>query len=283
VLTYRDNSLFSGVNAATALLCLLAALAGCSGRQRVLDESLFAGADIIILGEVHDNPQHHRRQAELLTAIAPAAVAFEMLTPAQAATANATAVRDERLAEALDWAGSGWPDWSLYQPVFVAVGNTPVYGMAVPRESLNAAVTGGAASAFGEGAGDFGLTDPLPAAQQSEREAHQQAVHCNALPAAMLPGMVEAQRLRDAAFARTALEAHREAGGPVVVITGSGHARVDWGMPAMLREAAPEMRVVSIGQLEEQPAGAAPYDHWLVSEPAPRPDPCEGFAIKPSP
>jgi uncharacterized iron-regulated protein len=93
----------------------------------------------------------------------------------------------------------------------------------------------------------------------------------------MLPGMVEAQRLRDAVFARTTLEALADTGGPVVVITGTGHARKDWGMPVALRYAAPEAKVVSLGQLEAPPEDPAPFDLWRVSEPPPRGDPCAEF------
>ena len=257
---------------------LVAALAGCANGSRALDPAVFSGADIVILGEVHDNPAHHRRQAELITALSPSAVAFEMLSPAQAAIANGTSARDSRLAEALDWADSGWPDWSLYQPVFEAVGRTPIYGMAVSRGALNTAVSEGAAEAFGDGAALFGLTSPLPAAQQALREAHQREAHCDLLPETLLPGMVAAQRLRDAVFARVAIRAVEQTGGPVVVIAGTGHARVDWGMPAALKLAAPALRVVSLGQLEARPSADVPYDLWLVADPAPREDPCAEFA-----
>ena len=233
----------------------------------------------MILGEVHDNPEHHRRQAELITRLAPSAVAFEMLTPEQAAVANGTDRRDATLAEALGWAESGWPAWSLYEPVFQAAGDATIYGMALPRDDVSRAVKDGAATVFGPGADRFGLTAALPPAQQAEREAHQQAVHCNALPEFLLPGMVQAQRLRDAVFARTALKALEDTSGPVVVITGTGHARTDWGMPVALKHAAPAVIVVSVGQLEESPEDEAPFDQWLVSEPAPREDPCEGFSM----
>jgi len=238
------------------------------------------GAEIVILGEVHDNPTHHQNQAQLIAALAPGAVAFEMLSPAQAEIVNNTDDRGDGLREALGWDDSGWPDWSLYQPLFAALADTRVYGMALPRQEANRAVSEGAAAVFGEGADRFGLTTPLPEAQQAEREAHQLAAHCDMLPAQLLPGMVQAQRLRDAAFSRTALQALEDTGGPVVVITGSGHARRDWGMPAVLAVAAPAVIVASLGQLEAQPEDGAPFDTWLVAEPAPREDPCAAFAAQ---
>ena len=36
-------------------------------------------ADIVVLGEIHDNPEHHRVQAEIVAALAPAALVFEMI------------------------------------------------------------------------------------------------------------------------------------------------------------------------------------------------------------
>ncbi len=237
-------------------------------------------ADVVILGEVHDNPTHHRHQADALASVQPAGVAFEMLTPAQADIVNAW-TGGAGLDEALDWAASGWPDWSLYAPVFAALGEARVYGMAVPRTELIAAIEAGAAAAFGPEAARFGLAQPLAAEEQSARESRQAAAHCDKLPAEMLPGFVEAQRLRDARFAQTVLRALTETGGPVAVITGSGHARTDWGMPAVLRAAAPTVAVLSVGQIETGgvPGAPQPFDLWLTAPPAEREDPCAGLSF----
>ena len=34
-----------------------------------------------VIGEVHDNPHHHRNQARAVAALKPGAIVFEMLTP----------------------------------------------------------------------------------------------------------------------------------------------------------------------------------------------------------
>ncbi len=257
---------------------LASSLASCASQDVSAVAPVLAGADIVILGEVHDNPTHHHNQAALIIDLAPAAVAFEMLSPAQAAIVNRHRDRGDVLRDALDWGSSGWPDWSLYQPVFAALGDTPAYGMALPYEEVSRAVNEGAAAVFGDEAGRFGLDTPLPVAQQQARESHQQESHCNMLPESILGGMVEAQRLRDAAFSRTTLQALAERGGPVVVVTGTGHARADWGMPAVLQVAAPAVKVASLGQFEAAPDTSAPFDTWLVATPAPRDDPCAAFA-----
>jgi uncharacterized iron-regulated protein len=97
------------------------------------------------------------------------------------------------------------------------------------------------------------------------------------MPTDMLPGMVSAQRLRDAALAEAVLRALDEVGPPVAVITGTGHARKDWGLPAVLALAAPDLTVLSIGQMEADPGPEAPFDLWLVSPPVERGDPCAAF------
>ncbi|SFC46171.1 ChaN family lipoprotein [Tropicimonas isoalkanivorans] len=245
-----------------------------------IDQLDATDAQVFLLGEVHDNPAHHQNQAEAVAAIAPTALVFEMLTAEQADIANGldrTDVND--MAEALDWAHGGWPDFTYYHPIFTAAPNAPIYGAAVPREDLSDAVREGAAAVFGSDAEQFAL-GPLPTDTLEERKAFQMEAHCNALPEDMLGGMVEAQRLRDAWFSKVALQALDETGGPVVVITGNGHARKDRGMPVALASAAPDVTVVSLGQFEspfEDPPEAVPHDVWLVTEPAEREDPCAVF------
>lgn len=234
-------------------------------------------ADVVLLGEVHDNPVHHRHQAQAVAALSPTAIVFEMLTPEQAARVTPELRRDEvGLAEALDWDTSGWPEFSMYYPIF-ASSDAPVFGAALPREDMRRAFTDGAAAVFGAEAERYGLTDDLPEEIQTERQQMQFDAHCEAMPLEMMSGMVEAQRLRDAAFSRAVIEAHETTGGPIAVITGNGHARMDWGMPSVLAKAAPDFETLSIGQLEDTPAEAPPYDLWLVTEPALRDDPCAGL------
>lgn len=236
-------------------------------------------ADIVLLGEVHDNPAHHDGQAEALVALAPAAIVFEMLTEAQA-DAVTPGLREDpgALAGTLGWAESGWPDFSMYHPLFMAVPGALILGGAVPRDVVRQAIAEGAAAALGKDAGRLGLDLPFAEDQQVEAIAELKTAHCDALPPEMLPGMLEAQRLRDAQMAAVALAALDETGGPVAVITGNGHARRDRGVPMYLRTARPSLRVVSLGQLEERTDGAPPFDVWRVTAPAEREDPCAAFA-----
>lgn len=262
------------------------------------------GVDVVVIGEVHDNADHHVFQGEVIEAVQPAAVVFEMLGEDQATVANGTFATSDDLAEALAWRGSGWPEFELYRPIFwslarygwvahppfpaeealwgAAGSSVPVpfaarvYGAEVSRTEARLVFESDVAAVFGEGADRFGLDLEVSPEAQAEREAGQLAAHCGALPAEILPGFVAAQRLRDARLAAAVLRALEDVGGPVVVITGNGHARTDWGVPFLLRGAAPDVAVVSIGQMEVE-RGAVPFDMWRITAGVVRDDPCAGF------
>lgn len=94
----------------------------------------------------------------------------------------------------------------------------------------------------------------------------------------MLPVMVDIQRLRDASLAEAALTALAVHGAPVVVITGNGHARPDWGAPAMIASAEPDVSVFSLGQAEEGgPKLDQGFDMVEIAPPVDRGDPCAAF------
>lgn len=240
--------------------------------------AVIPGTDVVIVGEVHDNPAHHLNQAQIVLDVAPKALVFEMLSDAQALNVRPEMLADmDTLEQAIGWDDSGWPDFAMYYPIFAAAEGAAIFGGALPRGEVRQAVTDGAASVFGAGAPVFGLDRALDDEEQSQREAGQMAAHCDALPVSMLNGMVEAQRLRDAGLARAVLAAHAETDGPVVVITGNGHARLDWGLAHALEIAAPELDVWSIAQFEAPPEDEVPFDEWIVTEGVDREDPCLAF------
>lgn len=240
-----------------------------------------AAAPVVIIGEVHDNPAHHAAQADLMAHLRPGAIVFEMLTSAQAAQVT-TENRDDAstLETALGWADSGWPDFAMYFPIFTAAPQAAIYGAAVPRKAARAAMQAGIAQSFGADAAAYGLTTPLPEDEQAAQEELQQQAHCNAMPPEMLPVMVDLQRLRDAVLARETLRALDETGGPVVVITGNGHARADWGVPAYLARLRPSLDVFTIGQQEDGAGAPGNFDVLLSAPAVDRPDPCLQFRNK---
>ncbi|MBK0400652.1 ChaN family lipoprotein [Limibaculum sp. M0105] len=251
------------------------------------------GADLVILGEVHDNPTHHARQAWAVEAIDPAGLAFEMVPEASEegiAVFRAQGAAPGEIGPAIGWDRLGWPDWPLYAQIFEAAPDAYVAGGGVARADLRLASAEGAAAAYGAGAASAGLEAPLPAAQQAEAEAEMVAAHCNQLPPEYAAAMVESQRLRDARFAAALLRAYRqgEGRGAAVLITGNGHARTDRGVPVYLAARAPGLDVISVGQVEVAEGAAPPapgdpsfpFDYVWFSEPAARTDPCAGFTMR---
>lgn len=243
-------------------------------------------AGVVVLGELHDNPVHHARQARLVRALDPGGVAFEMVP---AASEEGIAVFLEQggargeIGPAIGWERLGWPDWGLYAPVFRAAGDAYIAGGGPAGSELREAIERGAAVAWGAGAGRLGLDRPLAAETERRLVREMMAAHCDEIPRALARGMVEAQRFKDARLAKAALRAlERGGGGQAVLMTGNEHARTDRGVPEYIRRLAPEVAVRSVGMIE-LPAGAdpaetaagLPYDYVWFSEPRERGDPCE--------
>ena len=262
----------------TLTLAMVLASSAQAEEANLFDPETFSKADVVIIGEVHDNPVRHLNQAAVIALAAPKAVVFEMLTDDMARLVTPDTANDPSLGATLDWEASGWPDFAIYAPIFASLGDAVTIG-AAPDEAVRAAAReAGVATVFGADAARFGLDQPLPLAQQEAREALMQANHCGALPPGLLPTFVAMQRFTDASFARATLDALETYGAPVVVITGNGHARTDWGMPVYLNAAAPNVAVTSVGQLT-QANPDAPYDLVQITPPAPSDggDPCAAF------
>jgi uncharacterized iron-regulated protein len=275
------------MRARLALVWLAFLCAGLRAEPSAIAEVIAAArvADIVVIGEIHDNPEHHRVQAAIVAALRPGALVFEMIPQAQEDRVNQLrdegALRDE-IEAALEWKESGWPGFDAYAGILEAAPGARVFGGGQPVEEVMRAAVEGAAAVMGPDAASYGLDQPLSDEEQAAREADMFAAHCAAVPAERLAGMVEAQRFRDAAIADAARWARTIAGeGPVVVIAGTGHAHRLRGVPAKLAAADPELRVLAVGQFEAPPdaAEAAAFDAYLVASPPDRADPCAGFEL----
>lgn len=230
-----------------------------------------AEARHVILGETHDNPEHHRLQRAALESLAgggaPRALAMEQFDSEHQQAIDAAAAKGadaEAIANAGRFDREGW-SWPLYRPLveFARQRNWPLVAGNLSRAEARAIVADPSKSG-------------LPAATAELRLALEQAMvdsHCGARPdARRLAGMVEAQRARDARLAQ-ALAARS----PSVLITGNGHARRDLGVPLYL----PRAELVSIAILEVEAGKAAPQDYgagrfdylWFTPR-QPRRDPC---------
>lgn len=262
------------------ILTLIAfALTACAEREPEPDP--VQTADVVIIGEVHGVADHHAYQAALVASLQPAAIVFEQVDGADTARLNGllqAGASDRDIAQRLGWAQSGWPDFGLYAQIMRAAPSALILGADAPDADVRQARLQGAASAFGAEAARYGLTVPLAPAERATREQAQFDAHCGAVPLRAMSGFVEAQRYRDAVLAQTVLLAReRTRGGTVVLITGNGHARIDWGAPRALLTANPDLAVWSIGQVG--PDSTEPFNEVRVQPLPAGEDPCAAFGI----
>jgi uncharacterized iron-regulated protein len=226
-----------------------------------------SGARFALLGERHDHPEHHALQAWLVRRMTEAgrrpAVAFEMLDTTQAAALArhlAAAPRDaEGLGDAVGWKTSGWPEWRLYQPIAEAAlaAGLPIVAANIPSAVARAAVRGDLSGLDVALVRRHGLDRPAPTQRALEDEIR--AAHCGALPDRLIPGMVLAQRARDATMAERLVAAGATDG--AVLIAGAGHVRSDLGVPAALATLAPDARVAAVAFVEVTDDWTAPPDY----------------------
>ena len=271
-----------------------------------------AGADFVLLGEVHDNPDHHVLQARLVRAVTAAgkhpALAFEMMDEDVQAKIDAAAARQPRdpdaIAKAVEWEKSGWYGFSMYRPIFAAglEAGLPIVAANLPRQIAKHVVVQGDKALTPELRTRLASFEPLPPATVQGLREEMKRSHCDApLPEPFLDKLALAQRARDVQMAGRM----REAGGAngAVLVTGNGHARRDRGVPFYLGREAPGRSVISVGLLEvaaewATPAeyaadfgkGPLPFDLVVFTPKTERDDPCDDLrghdwskAAKPAP
>lgn len=235
------------------------------------------GARYIAIGERHDNPDHHVMQAELVAALAPAGLAFEMIPQAEETAVNAMRAEGATAAELeshLAEAAPGW-DWPVYTAIMAAAPGAYVAGGGLSKEALRAVYTDGAAGIGASLAERYGLDESLPEALREEMLEEQYSAHCEMIEREKLGAMVEVQRAWDAAYAEAWWRAREKGGGRSVLICGNAHARLDRGAPSYLAKAVPEARIAAIGMLEGEETAPGGFTATLSAPVPEREDPCE--------
>lgn len=222
------------------------------------DEALrdaLAGADIVLLGEIHDNARHHRLQARMIEWTAagrPSGVVLEMLGPEQAdalaAWRQAPAPDPSDLGPAVGWEETGWPDWSLYQPVAEAAlaAGIDLHAGAPGRDELRRVVRAGLQTLGDDGLARLGLDRDLPASARQRLNERLEQAHCGITDHLPVERMIDAQRLRDATMSRALLDVHARTGS-AILIAGNAHVRRDYGVPRYIEQLAGDLEVVTVG------------------------------------
>jgi uncharacterized iron-regulated protein len=249
-------------------------------------------ARFLLLGEVHDNAEHHRIRARLIAGLtrdgqkpAVALETFDLDRDARLRAAQATPGLDaEALADAGELDRSAWR-WPLHKPVLDAAVNAglPVHAANLSRASLQRAIRAGEDVADGEPWARRLRQARWTTAQEAAMEASIEQGHCGKLRKDVVPRIAWAQRVRDAAMAQAMVDVATRDG--AILLAGNGHVRKDIGVPAYLPleparvsvgliETTPEERSTS-GSLSSLAAANPGYDYLWFTGIAERTDPCE--------
>lgn len=234
-------------------------------------QQALAASRLVLLGEKHDNPDHHLLQRELLVWLLETGrvggVAFEMLDsssqPNLAALGTGAVQSLPDLKAALGWDEAGW-EWDFYGPL---IGD--VLGMGVQVRAANLAQEE-VSEVYGRPLEESiaGVLDAA-AVEQLNREVDES--HCGMLPASQFPSMVRVQQARDHRMAH-ALASDLQPDQVNVLVAGNYHVRHDLGVPNYLLSLVPGLRrahIASLAMLEVSPGLADPAEYLEASTATP--------------
>jgi uncharacterized iron-regulated protein len=228
-------------------------------------------ADVILLGEQHDAPDHHRLERALVLELAQrrqlGALVMEMAEQGRSTAGLARDASDADVQSALQWDEAGWA-WKDYGPVVMAAvqNGVPVLGSNLPRAAMRTAMT------------DATLDSRLsPDGLARQRDAIRDG-HCMMLPESQIAPMTRIQIARDAAMAQTLLSA-RQSGKTVLLVAGAGHVLREIGVPVHLPRSI-DVRVVRVQAGATDPIRLSDQDViWETPRMAPR-DHCAEFKLQ---
>ncbi len=206
---------------------------------------------LLLVGEVHDAPEHQALQAQLVSALAQhgrlAALVLEMAEQGRHTEGISPSASEAEVRARLGWdesAGTGSWSWETYRSVVMAAvrAGVPVLGGNLPRSQLRAAMT------------DPRLDMSLDPAALDRLRARMREGHCDLLPTHQIAPMARVQIARDKAMAHTAQTALR-AERSVVLIAGNEHVRKDMGVPLHLPSGLPFKVLQAAPASSAQPLG----------------------------
>jgi len=248
----------------------------------------------VLLGEIHDNPDHHRLQAWVISQLTARhfkpAIVMEQIRADQAGVLklfmSGKFKTAERMGPAIGWGKSGWPKWPNYQPiakVALAAGLNIYAGDTTRAMNRKVGKQGFKALPAGD-IEDLGLNHSLGRKLDDALAVELVGSHCNMMPKSMMGPMALVQRYRDAHLAN-AMSIAAQANEGVILIAGNGHVRTDRAVPWYLR--GQQIKSSSLMIVEPHkgaqspldltppaPDGKATADYIWVTPRARREDPC---------
>ncbi|MGX1188259.1 putative iron-regulated protein [Pseudomonas sp. F-14 TE3623] len=205
----------------------------------------------LIVGEQHDNRDHHQLQLWLLQALGErrpqGSLLLEMLTPDQQARVDHVrhaSPLPADLPNALAWQ-SGW-DWNLYGPIVGFALTQPYPLLAANLDTLEVRTVYAKPPTLSGSRSNAPMVKETLLAQISDS-------HCGLLPTSQMPAMLAVQQQRDRRMAERLLAAPT----PSLLFAGAYHARKDVGVPIHVRD-LDEPEAPTVLMLAEQGAEVTP-------------------------
>jgi uncharacterized iron-regulated protein len=181
-------------------ITLSVSLAGCAAALRTSDLQsrldAWLPADVLLLGEQHDAPEHQVLQQKIVDALAArgvlAAVALEMADSGSSTAALKPDVSEEKVRVALNWNNDAWP-WAAYGPAVMSAvrAGVPVLGANLPRANMRSRMA------------DAALDQRLPAQALKAQQQLIRQGHCDLLPESQITPMTRIQIAKDRRMADT--------------------------------------------------------------------------------
>jgi uncharacterized iron-regulated protein len=239
-----------------------------------------AAARFLIVGERHDNPDHHALQAWVTEHMAEQgrrpAIVYEMFEENEQTAIDAWRAAGptdaSSLGSAVKWEDSGWPAWSFYQPMAdtALTHDLPLLAGNIALETARTLAREGLGSLPGDLSTRLDLTvADIPAIHDAMTRDVDEG-HCNLMPDSAIAPMVMVQRARDAQMAATMIAGLNTAqSDQALLIAGNGHARADRGVPYRLEQkGVPRSDILVIAPLEVR-EGAVTVTDYAEAEDAP--------------
>ncbi|PXX41628.1 ChaN family lipoprotein [Undibacterium pigrum] len=269
----RNLTRFTSVAAALATASLLSACATQPEKP--------VSSNILLLGEVHDNPEGHAQRyvdlKKLVVAGWRPAIAMEQfdrenqaeLTQVQTTCTDADCI--------IARVGNKRWEWPHYRPVIqLAIDyKLPLLAANLSRADAARVMREGYAAVIDKNTiSSYKLDQPLPTAIVDGQRAAIEGGHCGKMPDNIVPSMVRAQVARDVIMAKIVTD---NADRGVVLLAGNGHVRRDLGVPAWLptsQQAGVQVHGYIEASSETAAEKAGMYDSSHVVKAHTRADPC---------
>jgi uncharacterized iron-regulated protein len=235
----------------------------------ITDKTLVANlqkAHHVLIGEKHDNEDHHRLELQLLESLLNKPhthVVFEMLTDKQQNNIASLTLNDskDQIHKKLAWNDKGWP-WKDYAPLiqFSLLKGAMINAGNIDRATIMQIYTQKNNDTLFSQA-RFRTSKNISKAAKDQILNQVFESHCQLMAKAKLVPMMTIQLARDASMANAMLASEE----PSILFAGSFHTQKNMGVPLHLRQVTKQTSKTLL-LAEVRPNQQQPEDYASLSE-----------------